>query len=124
MLGLPSYANLPAVRGMPHGCAWGLWNKSGQEDQLGTLNLLTSEVKRRAAQEIRLGISISINWSLDNCATPHSGRKKPTHRIMPLDDWIGHDDEVDMNTQSGSQWDGYRKLPTVLTRRACAEWKS
>jgi hypothetical protein len=27
---------------------------------------------------------------------------------MPLPDWIGHDDEVEMNTQSGSQWDGFR----------------
>jgi hypothetical protein len=47
---------------------------------------------------------------LDNCSTPHSQRKKPEHRIIPLTDWTGRDDEVHINTQSGSQWDGFREL--------------
>ena len=105
---LPSYNSLPSVPGMPHGCAWGLWDAPGKKDDLGTLNLLTPDVIRAARDEIQLGISVAINWSLDNCATPHSHRKPPDHVIKPLPDWVGHDDEISMNTQSGSQWDGFR----------------
>ena len=105
---LPSYKNLPPVPGMPHGCTWGLWDSGGVRDELGTLNLLTPEVVMEARKEIQLGISIAVNWSLDNCSSPHSRRKSPEHRIFPLPDWTGHDDEISVNTQSGSQWDGFR----------------
>jgi hypothetical protein len=50
---LPSYDDIPAVPGMPHGCAWGLWDKNGEKDQLGSLNLLTSEVVQEAGKEIQ-----------------------------------------------------------------------
>jgi hypothetical protein len=52
---LPSYDDIPAVPGMPHGCAWGLWDKNGEKDELGTLNLLTPEVVQEAGKEIRTG---------------------------------------------------------------------
>ncbi|KAJ9610450.1 hypothetical protein H2200_005227 [Cladophialophora chaetospira] len=115
---IPSYAELPPVPGLPHGCTWGLWDKLLQldkPDQLGTLNLLTPSTVLAAKQEIQHGISVSINWSLDNCRTPHSNRRAPSHKIMTLKEaqgkdclWIGHDDEICMNTQSGSQWDGFQ----------------
>ena len=105
----PAFKDLPPVAGMPHGCAWGLWDVKGLKDDVGTLNLLTPERILTARQEIQLGISVAINWSLDNCQTPHSHRKPPEHRILRLPDWIGHDDEINMNTQSGSQWDGLRE---------------
>ncbi|KIX01613.1 uncharacterized protein Z518_09339 [Rhinocladiella mackenziei CBS 650.93] len=108
VMNVPSYADLPAVPNMPHGCTWGLWDQDGQRDELGTLNLLTPPTVLTARNEIQHGVSVAINWSLDNCETPHSNRRRPSHRIMPLPDWIGHDDEVEMNTQSGSQWDGFR----------------
>lgn len=106
---LPTYAELPVVPNMPHGCTWGMWDREGHPDELGTLNLLTPSTILAAKDEIQYGRSVAINWSLDNCETPHSNRKKPAHRILQLPDWIGHDDEVEMNTQSGSQWDGLRK---------------
>jgi hypothetical protein len=106
---IPAYKDLPPVPGMPHGCTWGLWDSNGQRDQLGTLNLLTSEVVLQARKEIQLGISVAVNWSLDKCSTPHSQRKKPEHRILLLPEWVGHDDEININTQSGSQWDGFRE---------------
>ena len=112
---VPSYAELPAVPDMPHGCTWGLWDKDGHQDEIGTLNLLTPSVVRAAKDEIQHGRSFAINWTLDNCETPHSGRRKPSHRIMPLPDWVGHDDEVEMNTQSGSQWDGFREQRHFLS---------
>lgn len=59
-LSLPSFDNLPPVEGMPQGCAWGVFDKDGQKDVFGTLNLLTPEVVRAAAAEVRKGISISL----------------------------------------------------------------
>ena len=44
---LPSFKELPYFHELP-GCAWELW---GKDDQLGTVNLLTNEVVRRAASE-------------------------------------------------------------------------
>lgn len=114
---LPTYAELPAVPNMPHGCTWGMWDHDGHRDELGTLNLLTASTILAAKDEIQYGKSIAVNWSLDNCETPHSNRKRPTHRILQLPDWVGHDDEVEMNTQSGSQWDGFRKSHVDLVSR-------
>jgi hypothetical protein len=52
---LPSFNDIPEVPGMPHGCAWGLWDKNGEKDQLGALNLLTPEVVQAAGKEIQTG---------------------------------------------------------------------
>lgn len=57
---LPDYNNIPPVKGMPHGCAWGLFDKDGEKDQLGTLNLLTPKKVQRAREEIKSGISVSL----------------------------------------------------------------
>lgn len=58
--GLPNYEDIPAVEGMPYGCIWGLFDKNGEKDQLGTLNLLTPEVVTAAKQEIQTGVSVSL----------------------------------------------------------------
>ena len=44
---LPTFDELPFFHEMP-GCAWSVW---GQGDQLGTVNLLTDTVVKRAAHE-------------------------------------------------------------------------
>lgn len=44
---LPSFDELPDFH-EHSGCAWGVW---GQDDQLGTVNLLTDDVVKQAAQE-------------------------------------------------------------------------
>jgi len=123
---LPDFKDLPRVAGMPPTCAWGLFDtlSSSQPDEIGTLNLLTPERKVRARQEIQHGISVAITWSLDNCETPHSGRMRPEHRIKRLPDWVGHDDEIRMNTQSGSQWDGLRHWAHQLTGCSITESSS
>ena len=48
-----SYSNLPSFKELPNfhdfsGCAWDVWGKG---DQLGTVNMLTDEVVKRAASE-------------------------------------------------------------------------
>lgn len=60
MSDLPSFDDIPTIDGLPKGCTWGLWDRDGVRDELGTLNLLTSEVVKKARQEISEGISISL----------------------------------------------------------------
>ncbi|KAI1638415.1 putative cyclase-domain-containing protein [Biscogniauxia mediterranea] len=107
---LPNFDDLPPVPGMPQGCAWGVFDKDGQKDVLGTLNLLTPEVVRAAYAEARDGVSISLNWPLDAMPALVPGRIATTHkqttlREAGLSSATGWDDELHFNTQSGSQWD-------------------
>ena len=46
---LPSFDDLPPYKNFP-GCAWEVW---GKDVQLGTINLLTPDVVKEAAQEIK-----------------------------------------------------------------------
>lgn len=57
---LPDFDGLPRVEGMPKGCAWGLFDKDGKKDVLGTLNLLTPDIVAAACSEARDGVSISL----------------------------------------------------------------
>lgn len=57
---LPNFRDLPPVKGMPHGCAWGIWDKDGKRDDVGSLNLLTPEVILEAKKEIVHGVSVSL----------------------------------------------------------------
>jgi hypothetical protein len=57
---LPSFDRLPKVEGMPQGCAWGVFDKDGKKDVLGTLNLLTPDVVKAAVAEVTEGVSVSL----------------------------------------------------------------
>ncbi len=97
-----------------HGCAWGLFDKDGVKDELGTLNLLTPAVVMRAREEIQTGRSVALNWGLDRLSEEAFGRSTLKHEIV---DWrtkegfsfYCYDDEISFNTQVGSQWDGLRE---------------
>ncbi|KIX05599.1 uncharacterized protein Z518_06471 [Rhinocladiella mackenziei CBS 650.93] len=126
---LPKWEEMPKVPGMPNGCAWGLFDQNGERDQLGTLNLLTPEIVLKARDEIQNGQSICLklshcirfrrlcsnlyfvrSWSMEHAQVPAVNRKQFEHRIISLRR-LGHtayDDEIAINTQSGSQWDGLR----------------
>jgi hypothetical protein len=68
MKSLPDYKDLPPVEGMPHGCAWGLWDKPGQpKDQLGALNLLTPEVVQEAIKEVKTGERCALKYFACEC---------------------------------------------------------
>lgn len=56
----PNYDDLPAVEGMPKGCAWGVFDKHGERDVYGCLNKITPEVVKAAATEVKDGHSISL----------------------------------------------------------------
>ncbi|KPM38458.1 hypothetical protein AK830_g8091 [Neonectria ditissima] len=102
---LPPFDDLPLDKSGPLGNAWGLW---GPDDQLGMLNLLTPETVAAAAAEIREGIRISLDWPLDRISHPPFGRIPFNHRILNKAPMVMNDDVVSFNTQSSTQWDGFR----------------
>lgn len=109
-LQVPDFDDLPAVEGMPQGCAWGIFDKDGKKDLRGTLNLLTQDVIAAACKEARDGVSISLNWPLNAFKIPFTGRIDPVHKVMTLSEagqgeYTGWDDELSFNTQKTSQWD-------------------
>jgi hypothetical protein len=50
----PAFDQLPKVQGQPQGCLWGFFDKDGHHDEIGTLNLLTSDDPDRRARSARL----------------------------------------------------------------------
>jgi kynurenine formamidase len=101
---LPSYDDLPVKDGAPQGSSWGVW---GDGDKLGALNLLTPERIVAAAGLVRQGKAFALNLELDLPDPPLFGRARPTHEVLGAD---GHDDVITFNTQSSSQWDGFRHM--------------
>jgi hypothetical protein len=72
------------------------------------LNLLTPEVVLAAKDEIKVGTSVQLDWSLQNLRFTTS-RQKLDHEIIdyyPSKGRYIHDDVVKFNTQCGSQWVG------------------
>ncbi|KAL5041444.1 hypothetical protein BDW71DRAFT_201361 [Aspergillus fruticulosus] len=106
---LPDYDSLPPVKGMPRGCAWGVFDKDGKKDHIGCLNLLTPSVVRAALEEAETGQSVSLNWPINAIHKPGFERAGLKHTISSFQDTPvklhGFDDEVSFNTQCSSQWD-------------------
>ncbi|KAH4070584.1 hypothetical protein HBI56_139420 [Parastagonospora nodorum] len=100
----PKRAQLPVVAGTPEGSAW-FW---GGSDELGRLNLLTPQRIAKATQEnVKTGDVVSLNLPLDVPSPPFFGRKPFHHEIKSIGKGA-FDDETSTNTQSSSQWDGFR----------------
>lgn len=110
---LPRFDKLPLRSGLA--CAWGLW---GDEDARGALNLITPDAVRRAAAEIVRGHSFPLDLPLDEPSPPLFGRAALQHRVQGQPGFGGvetfRDDVLDgLNTQSSSQWDGFRHVSGV-----------
>ena len=116
---LPSFRELPVRKGAPPGSSWGLW---GDDDELGTLNLLSDERTLKAAASIRRGAVIPLYLPLEELDPQLAWRNPVRHQILHVgheargfqpggadDASAGHfdrDDYVDgLWLQSGSQWD-------------------
>ncbi|CZS79833.1 unnamed protein product [Fusarium graminearum] len=107
MTGRPAFNELPLRSGDPKYSAWGLW---GHNDELGTLNHLSPTVTKDAVKDIVTGQHISLNLSIDAFKQPMNPVRKPCrHHIIAK----GHanDDELHINTQGSSHWDGLRHYP-------------
>jgi hypothetical protein len=101
----PLFDSLPLQSSGPRGNAWGLF---GASDELGMLNHLNPATTLRAAKEIQHGIRISTDWALDQPSTPCFNRQKFEQKIFHKAPRTVNDDILVLNTQSSSQWDGFR----------------
>jgi kynurenine formamidase len=112
---LPSYSELPVRPELPAKSAWGLW---GDDDQLGTLNLLTDERTLKAARLIAKGKVIPLCLPLHEPRRPEGSRRGNLgHHIIetdympkgiddPVARTLGRDDYVsELWLQGSSQWD-------------------
>lgn len=97
--------------GQPDGACW-VW---GKDDYCGRLNLLTPARVKEAANEIKTGESAPLDLPSDVPAQPAFGRQVFHHEIKPLFEGRAYDDIYHMNTQSGTQWDGFRHVAHQAT---------
>lgn len=106
MSSIPSFDDLPLRKDGLHGNAWGLF---GASDELGMLNRLTTDNTARAARdEIRDGDRVPLDLQLGHIVKPCFGRAPLEHRIWQKEPKAVFEDVLTLNTQSGSQWDGFR----------------
>lgn len=101
----PSFDSLPIRKDGPPGNAWGLF---GEHDELGMLNLLTRETTIAATKEIVHGVRVSTDWPLDRMNVPAFNRQAFAQKLHHKAPRAVNDDILTFNTQSSSQWDGFR----------------
>jgi kynurenine formamidase len=90
------------------------WHRWGDDDQAGTLNLITPEVVVAAAASVRYGRVVPLGIPLDEFGPQIDSRLRfnPRHRMTALPtefvrpDGTGvSDDVIEMPLQAGTQWD-------------------
>jgi kynurenine formamidase len=99
---VPSYDQLPVREGAPEGAAWGVF---GDDDQLGTINLLTPERVIQAANFVRSGRVFALNLPIDIPDPPLFTRGKHRHVIKQFSNYILDDYLDNFYPQASSQWD-------------------
>jgi kynurenine formamidase len=94
---------------------WGRW---GSDDEIGTINLITPEVRRRAAACVRTGRSFSLALPLSETEGIQTGllpgRLNPVRAMVQINtpltgdpaDFCSSDDMVVMGLQCATHWDG------------------
>jgi kynurenine formamidase len=102
---LPDFAELPIKPDYPPQSAWGVF---GEDDQIGTLNLLTPERVAAAARLIQTGQVFALNWDLELPDPPLFSRTALRHTIQRRRRHVFDDVYDNFNTQSSTQWDGLR----------------
>ncbi|KAK0763348.1 hypothetical protein N5P37_004335 [Trichoderma harzianum] len=111
----PSHSNfdeLPLHPSHPKASAWGLW---GKDDELGTLNMLTTERVQEALREIMSGDRVPLNLAMNAFIQPMNPARKPCdHRIKvkgSANDNELHINTQGANTQGASHWVELRHYP-------------
>src|ERR1700722_17590101 len=101
---IPSYDELPVRAGAPAGAAWGVF---GDDDEVGTINLLTPERVIAAADSIRSGKVFALNLPINIPDPPLFTRGKHTHtvKIFPNAEFVLGDFLDNFYPQASSQWD-------------------
>ena len=105
---LPTYDELLSRQDAPPGSSWGLW---GQGDVLGCLNLIDRAATARGVASVLSHDVFALNLAMEQPDPPLFSRPRMTHEVTWLDGEAGHDDALlNWNTQSSSQWDGFRHI--------------
>ena len=105
---LPRYSELPAFEKTGERHAWGVY---GQDDQLGSVNLLTPTRVLAAAKLVRQGRVINLSLTLDTPTTLYHGETRSGSRHNMSVNRGGRDDTLDnFALQGSSQWDGLRHV--------------
>ena len=101
---LPEYDQLPVRAGAPRGAAWGVF---GDDDEVGTINLLSPGRVVAAAGSIRSGKVFALNLPINIPDPPLFGRGKHVHtiKIFPNADYVLDDFLDNFYPQASSQWD-------------------
>jgi len=101
---LPSYNDLPVRAGAPQGAAWGVF---GDDDEVGTINLLTPDRVVAATSSIRTGKVFALNLPINIPDPPLFTRGKHTHtvKIFPGAEFVLDDYLDNFYPQASSQWD-------------------
>ncbi|MGE0879658.1 MAG: cyclase family protein [Acidimicrobiia bacterium] len=102
---LPTFDELLARTDAPAGSSWGLW---GKRDVFGCLNLLTPERAKAGLACAIDGRVFNLDMELDRPEPPLFGRKAFEHQVLQRP--AAADDVVHFNTQSSTQWDGFRHI--------------
>jgi len=101
---VPSYDQLPVRPGAPQGAAWGVF---GDDDEVGTINLLSPARVRAAAVSIRSGKVFALNLPINIPDPPLFTRGKHSHtvKIFPEMEFVLDDYLDNFYPQASSQWD-------------------
>ena len=107
MARIPPFRELPQVG---HSGERQAWEVFGAGDQLGTVNLLTSERVKQAAGLVRTGRVINLNLPLNFPITLYGGFRTGYRHHIEVNRG-GRDDYVDnFAMQGSSQWDSLRHI--------------
>jgi kynurenine formamidase len=102
---LPSYHELRTRTDAPAGTAWRVF---GDDDEIGTLNLVDRARVMAGVADVRSGDVYSLNWQID-LPSPHPWRPAPQRTHIAhgnsRDDYLSH-----LYLQYSSQWDGLRHI--------------
>lgn len=110
---VPNYRDLPRRAGLP--AAWDLW--PGEQAVFGSLNLLTPERVVAAARLVQRGAVFALNWDMRLPDPPLFDRQPFVHEVTGGATSTSHDDVLHgWNTQSSSQWDGFRHIRNHAAR--------
>lgn len=104
---VPCYRDLPVIEetGEHHS-----WDVFGRSDELGTLNFLTPQIVRDAAQSVRSGEVVCLSLPLDLPSPALSGNRPP-YRHDVTRTRGGRDDSISgFFLQCSSQWDSLQHI--------------
>ena len=102
MVDLPAFDELAEVPGLGLRHAWGMF---GDDDRLGSINLLTAARVLAATASVRTGEIVSLDLPLDLPDPPLFGRQAYEHHVFALNR-NEMDDRVDnFHLQGSTQWD-------------------